>query len=111
MVNRPDAGQTSGLGVKLVAEREGFEPPELSFNGFQDRRHKPLGHLSVQKEHTRDVTVGGRNGRYGPFRTRLVSRTLTKRSDPLPTPCTAAICPIGPSTTKRSTAPARHGSR
>ena len=30
-----------------MAEREGFEPPELSLNGFQDRRHKPLGHLSV----------------------------------------------------------------
>jgi hypothetical protein len=28
-----------------MAEREGFEPPEL--NGFQDRRHKPLGHLSA----------------------------------------------------------------
>ncbi len=32
-----------------MAEREGFEPPELSFNGFQDRRHKPLGHLSSGK--------------------------------------------------------------
>ncbi len=30
-----------------MAEREGFEPPELSLNGFQDRRLKPLGHLSV----------------------------------------------------------------
>jgi hypothetical protein len=30
-----------------MAEREGFEPPELSHNGFQDRRHKPLGHLSA----------------------------------------------------------------
>src|SRR5512141_1609803 len=29
-----------------MAEREGFEPPELSLNGFQDRRLKPLGHLS-----------------------------------------------------------------
>jgi hypothetical protein len=29
------------------AEREGFEPPELSLNCFQDSRHKPLGHLSV----------------------------------------------------------------
>ena len=29
-----------------MAEREGFEPPDLSVNGFQDRRHKPLGHLS-----------------------------------------------------------------
>jgi hypothetical protein len=31
-----------------MAEREGFEPPELSLNGFQDRRLKPLGHLSVK---------------------------------------------------------------
>ena len=31
----------------MMAEREGFEPPELSLNGFQDRRLKPLGHLSV----------------------------------------------------------------
>jgi hypothetical protein len=31
----------------IMAEREGFEPPELSLNGFQDRRLKPLGHLSV----------------------------------------------------------------
>jgi hypothetical protein len=30
----------------ILAEREGFEPPELSLNGFQDRRLKPLGHLS-----------------------------------------------------------------
>ncbi len=30
-----------------MAEREGFEPPDLSVNGFQDRRHKPLGHLSA----------------------------------------------------------------
>ena len=29
-----------------MAEEEGFEPPELSFNGFQDRRLKPLGHSS-----------------------------------------------------------------
>ena len=32
--------------LKYMAEREGFEPPELSLNGFQDRRLKPLGHLS-----------------------------------------------------------------
>jgi hypothetical protein len=32
-----------------MAEREGFEPPELSLNGFQDRRLKPLGHLSVHR--------------------------------------------------------------
>jgi hypothetical protein len=34
------------LSSLILAEREGFEPPELSLNGFQDRRLKPLGHLS-----------------------------------------------------------------
>jgi hypothetical protein len=29
------------------AEREGFEPPDLSVNCFQDSRLKPLGHLSA----------------------------------------------------------------
>src|SRR5438445_13093140 len=31
----------------VVAERVGFEPTKLSLNGFQDRRHQPLGHLSA----------------------------------------------------------------
>ncbi len=31
-----------------MAVGEGFEPPELSFNGFQDRRLKPLGHPTVK---------------------------------------------------------------
>src|SRR6056297_1713847 len=31
----------------FMAEEVGFEPTELSFNGFQDRRLKPLGHSSV----------------------------------------------------------------
>ena len=31
---------------RAVAEGVGFEPTELSFNGFQDRRLKPLGHPS-----------------------------------------------------------------
>ena len=32
---------------KNMAEREGFEPPvPLGITGFQDQRHKPLGHLS-----------------------------------------------------------------
>ena len=34
------------LRVMNMAEREGFEPPELSLNGFQDRRLRPLGHPS-----------------------------------------------------------------
>ena len=29
-----------------MAEGVGFEPTELSFNGFQDRRLQPLGHPS-----------------------------------------------------------------
>ena len=29
-----------------MAEEVGFEPTELAFNGFQDRRLKPLGHSS-----------------------------------------------------------------
>ncbi len=33
-----------------LAEGEGFEPPDLSVNGFQDRRLKPLGHPSVFQE-------------------------------------------------------------
>jgi hypothetical protein len=33
----------------LVAEGEGFEPPDLSINGFQDRRLKPLGHPSKSR--------------------------------------------------------------
>ena len=31
----------------VVAEREGFEPPELSFKCFQDIHLRPLGHLST----------------------------------------------------------------
>jgi hypothetical protein len=30
----------------LLAEGAGFEPARLSPNGFQDRRHRPLGHPS-----------------------------------------------------------------
>ncbi len=33
----------------MMAEGVGFEPTELSFNGFQDRRLKPLGHPSDQQ--------------------------------------------------------------
>ena len=31
-----------------MAEGVGFEPTELSLNGFQDRRLKPLGHPSLK---------------------------------------------------------------
>ena len=30
-----------------LAEEVGFEPTDLSINGFQDRRLKPLGHSSM----------------------------------------------------------------
>ena len=33
----------------ILAEEEGFEPPELALNGFQDRRLRPLGHSSMEK--------------------------------------------------------------
>ena len=39
--------RSSLLSVFSVAEGVGFEPTELSFNGFQDRRLKPLGHPST----------------------------------------------------------------
>ena len=32
--------------MEKLAEGEGFEPPDLSVCGFQDRRLKPLGHPS-----------------------------------------------------------------
>jgi hypothetical protein len=35
-----------------LAEGVGFEPTELSLNGFQDRRLKPLGHPSLQDRNT-----------------------------------------------------------
>ena len=41
--------QAAGL---LAAERVGFEPtePHKRFNGFRDRRLRPLGHLSVNRQ-------------------------------------------------------------
>lgn len=32
---------------RMLAAAVGFEPTELSFNGFQDRHLKPLGHAAV----------------------------------------------------------------
>ncbi len=37
------------MGERRLAEGEGFEPPDLSVNGFQDRRLKPLGHPSIRR--------------------------------------------------------------
>ena len=36
-----------GGGSIYLAEGAGFEPANLSVNGFQDRRHRPLGHPSA----------------------------------------------------------------
>ena len=33
--------------ANMLAEGAGFEPARLSSNGFQDRRHRPLGHPSI----------------------------------------------------------------
>ncbi len=33
--------------LRLLAERLGFEPRELALYGFQDRRNRPLCHLSA----------------------------------------------------------------
>ena len=42
-INRP------GDALTKLAEGVGFEPTELSLNGFQDRRLKPLGHPSRKR--------------------------------------------------------------
>ena len=39
----------SAFNKKYMAEGAGFEPANLSVNGFQDRRHRPLGHPSITK--------------------------------------------------------------
>ena len=41
-------GHLSAQQCFLLAEEVGFEPTVLSYNGFQDRRLKPLGHSSVE---------------------------------------------------------------
>ncbi len=38
--------QPARSSLHIVAEGVGFEPTVLSYNGFQDRRLKPLGHPS-----------------------------------------------------------------
>jgi hypothetical protein len=50
-MKKPETEAISGFCCKLhfhLAEKEGFEPPEpwLQFNGFQDRRIRPLCHFS-----------------------------------------------------------------
>ncbi len=50
MVASPFKGEEAcpkGQGVfSILAEGAGFEPANLSVNGFQDRRLRPLGHPS-----------------------------------------------------------------
>src|SRR3989338_9369247 len=42
-------GQLSTILIHmLLAEEVGFEPTVLAYNGFQDRRLKPLGHSSLK---------------------------------------------------------------
>jgi hypothetical protein len=36
--------------ISFMAEGAGFEPANLSVNGFQDRRHRPLGHPSARTD-------------------------------------------------------------
>ena len=43
----PSASSAISPFIKM-AEGVGFEPTELSLNGFQDRRLKPLGHPSTK---------------------------------------------------------------
>jgi hypothetical protein len=45
-----------------MAEGVGFEPTELSLNGFQDRRLKPLGHPSRQQ--AKPITERENAGQY-----------------------------------------------
>ena len=41
-------GHLSTHFFSILAEEVGFEPTVLSYNGFQDRRLKPLGHSSEE---------------------------------------------------------------
>ena len=47
-----------------LAERVGFEPTDLSVNGFQDRRNRPLCHLSAAE----DTGLYGAADDVGPIR-------------------------------------------
>jgi hypothetical protein len=40
-----------------MAEGVGFEPTELSLNGFQDRRLQPLGHPSLAAKTVRFFSI------------------------------------------------------
>src|SRR6185436_11336864 len=50
---------------RKVAEGVGFEPTELSLNGFQDRRLQPLGHPSGRSR-VRGIALGCANGYISP---------------------------------------------
>ena len=54
-------------GRMRMAEGEGFEPPDLSVNGFQDRRLRPLGHPSTTNASSPKVLLSRRHlGRVRP---------------------------------------------
>ena len=42
--------------LAFLAEGVGFEPTELSLNGFQDRRLKPLGHPSTETSRLNSIS-------------------------------------------------------
>ena len=52
-------GGSPGQGVfSILAEGAGFEPANLSVNGFQDRRLRPLGHPSGIAQFLRPERAG-----------------------------------------------------
>ena len=56
----PSTVSNFGSSVTL-AEGVGFEPTVLSYNGFQDRRLKPLGHPSIFRRVQRRTSAGQRD--------------------------------------------------
>ena len=56
---KPDSNPDST--ANLLAEGAGFEPARLSPNGFQDRRHRPLGHPSLLFVYTFNKTLARSN--------------------------------------------------
>ena len=60
-VASPRRGAASSPSWEGVAEGVGFEPTVLSYNGFQDRRLKPLGHPSIFRRVQRRASAGQRD--------------------------------------------------
>ena len=87
---RNTADQWVGAPIRAqsgLAERVGFEPTDLSINGFQDRRIRPLCHLSV-KHSTVGRNAGGPDTRSssdrpqvsGPWTTQMLASWYVPRS-------------------------------